>query len=401
MKMNTFKKSTLIAALIASPMFAQTAMADGVQDEIKSLKEQNKIIMERLDATVEMLESGSNKEKKSNNKRSTHHGSSGKTTVGGYGEMHYNNLKGSGGALDKQEIDFHRAVLFVGHEFDDQTRFFMEWDVEHAFEMELEQAFLEFDINENTQVASGVMLMPFGILNETHEPTTFYGVDRSPVASNIIPSTWREGGVAVAGKLSDSVSYDFFVTSGLQIALKDSKGNTVNYAVRKGRKGVAEAPAKNLAYSGRVTWNGVPGLQVSASYLMQSDDAAGTDVNVAGSRLFSTALSYQANKFQLRAVYAAWNVDGSGPASVGADKQNGWYVEPSYKVTPKVGLFTRFNQWDNQAGNGTTNSAKKQIDVGMNYWPHEDVVVKLHYQTQDNADGKNQNGLNMGIGYQF
>lgn len=397
--MNTFKTSALLAALISSPMLTQTAMADSVQDEINALKKQNQQIMERLNATVEMMEASDSKsahgDKKSSNKRSTHHGSSGKTTVGGYGEMHYNNLKGSGGASDLQAMDFHRAVLFVGHEFDEKTRFFMEWDLEHAFEMELEQAFLEFDVSENTQVATGVMLMPFGILNETHEPTTFYGVDRSPVASNIIPSTWREGGVAVAGKLSDSVSYDVFVTSGLQLDPAKS------YAVRKGRKGVANAPAKNLAYSGRVTWNGVPGLQVSASYLMQSDAGQGVVANVAGSNLLSTALSWQVSKFQLRAVYAAWNINGSAPAAIGADKQNGWYIEPSYKITPKIGLFTRVNQWDNQAGNGTTNSAKKQIDVGMNYWPHEDVVVKLHYQTQDNANGQNQNGLNMGIGYQF
>ncbi len=374
-------------------------MADSVQDEINALKKQNQQIMERLNATAEMMETNNTNaahgNKKSANKRSTHHGSAGKTTVGGYGEMHYNNLKGSGGGSDLQEIDFHRAVLFVGHEFDEKTRFFMEWDLEHAFTMELEQAFLEFDLGENTQVATGVILMPFGILNETHEPTTFYGVDRSPVASNIIPSTWREGGVAVAGKLSDSVSYDVFVTTGLK--LDPAK----NYAVRSGRKGVSKAPAKNLAYSGRITWNGVPGLQVSASYLMQSDAGQGVVANVSGSKLFSTALSWQKSNFQLRAAYAAWNIDGSAPAAIGADKQNGFYIEPSYKVTPKIGVFTRYNHWDNQAGNGTTNSAKKQIDVGMNYWPHEDVVLKLHYQTQDNADGKNQNGLNMGIGYQF
>jgi len=381
-------------------MLANSAIAaDSLQDEINALKKQNQAIMERLDATVEMMESSNTTDSQasngSSNKRSTHHGSSGKTTVGGYGEMHYNNLSGEGGAADLQEIDFHRAVLFVGHEFDSKTRFFMEWDLEHAFDMELEQAFLEFDVSDNTQIATGVMLMPFGILNETHEPTTFYGVDRSPVASNIIPSTWREGGVAVAGKLTDSISYDVFVTSGLK--LDPAK----NYAVRKGRQGVAKAVAKNLAYSGRIKWNGVPGLQISASFLTQDDLGQEGVTNLAGGSLLSTALSWQVSKFQLRAVYAAWNIDGSAPTALGADKQKGWYVEPSYKVTPKIGLFARLNKWDNQAGNGTSNSDKQQVDFGLNYWPHEDVVVKLHYQTQDNADGKNQNGLNMGVGYQF
>lgn len=398
--MYKIRTSALVAALISSPMLMQTATAaNSLQDEIDALKKQNQIIMERLDATVEMMASdkatGSLADNGSNNKRSTYQGSSGKTTVGGYGEMHYNNLKGEGGATDLQEIDFHRAVLFVGHEFDEKTRFFMEWDLEHSFDMELEQAFLEFDVNEDTQIATGVILMPFGILNETHEPTTFYGVDRSPIASNIIPSTWREGGVAVAGKLSDSISYDVFVTTGLKL------DSATNYTVRKGRQNVAKATAKNLAYSGRIKWNGVAGLQVSASYFTQSDSGQSLDANLAGANMFSTALSWQVSKFQLRAVYAAWNIDGSAPTALGADKQNGWYVEPSYKITPKIGLFTRLNKWDNQAGNGTSNSEKEQVDFGLNYWPHEDVVVKLHYQTQNNADGKNQNGLNMGVGYQF
>jgi hypothetical protein len=48
-----------------------------------------------------------------------------KTSIGGYGELHYNNLSGKGGASDKDEIDFHRFVLFFGHEFTDDIRFFL------------------------------------------------------------------------------------------------------------------------------------------------------------------------------------------------------------------------------------------------------------------------------------
>ncbi len=37
----------------------------------------------------------------------------------------------------------------------------------------------------------------------------------------------------------------------------------------------------------------------------------------------------------------------------------------------------------------------------MNYWPHPDVVVKADYQHQDNDNGENQDGFNLGVGYQF
>ena len=72
------------------------------------------------------------------------------TSIGGYGELHYNNYE------DKDaKVDFHRFVLFFGHEFSDSIRFFSEFELEHSLagddkpgEVELEQAYVEVDINE-------------------------------------------------------------------------------------------------------------------------------------------------------------------------------------------------------------------------------------------------------------
>ena len=99
-----------------------------------------------------------------------------------------------------------------------------------------------------------------------------------------------------------------------------------------------------------------------------------------------------------------WDIDGSAIEAAGADKQEGFYLEPSFKVSEKIGVFARFNQWDNKAGSNSgtaANSEKEQWDIGVNYWPHEDVVIKADYQYQNNDDGGDQNGLNVGIGYQF
>ena len=43
---------------------------------------------------------------------------------------------------------------------------------------------------------AGLFLIPVGILNQTHEPDTFYGVERNNVEKNIIPTTCGEGGLA-------------------------------------------------------------------------------------------------------------------------------------------------------------------------------------------------------------
>ena len=331
------------------------------------------------------------------------HGSRGSTTVGAYGEMHYSNLTDENGVeADKQEMDFHRFILFMGHEFNDRIRFWSELEVEHAYvepdeggEVAIEQAFMEFDLNPDMAARAGIMLIPVGFINETHEPPTFYGVERNNVAKYILPTTWREGGAGLTGRFGDGFSYDLMVHTGLQT----SAGS--NYAVRKGRKGVGNAPASDLATTARVTWSGVPGLQLGVAAQYQSDITQGADATAGSATLFSPTISWQISQFTLRGVYATWSLDGSGPASIGADEQTGWYLEPSWKVNSKLGLFARVSTWDNQV-NSNTDTEYSQWDVGFNYWPHEDVVLKVDYQNQSAPAGKAEyDGFNLGIGYQF
>ena len=56
-----------------------------------------------------------------------------RTQIGSYGEMHYNNLEDQNDTgKDKNELDFHRFVLFLGHDFTDTTRMFSEVELEHS-----------------------------------------------------------------------------------------------------------------------------------------------------------------------------------------------------------------------------------------------------------------------------
>jgi len=116
------------------------------------------------------------------------------TTIGGYGELQYNNLEANG--TDQKQIDFHRFVLEFGHDFNDHIRFFSEVELEHALvetgapgAVELEQAYIQIDLDDTSSLTTGVFLLPIGIINETHEPTTYYGVERNPVEHDIIPAT--------------------------------------------------------------------------------------------------------------------------------------------------------------------------------------------------------------------
>ncbi len=314
---------------------------------------------------------------------------------GGYGEMHYN-----GG--DKDQIDLHRFVLYFGHQFSDRIRFNSELEVEHAFsgdgapgEVEIEQAYVEFDLNQNLRAKGGLFLVPIGILNEVHEPTTFYGVERNPVESQIIPSTWWEGGASLSGRSQSGWSWDTAVHSGLATDLDSS------YAVRSGRQKVAEATAKDAAFTGRLKYTGIPGLQLAASVQYQNDITQSSDPLAGSATLFETHAIWNWQSFGLKALYARWDLDGSGPRSIGADVQKGFYIEPSYRINSAFGVFARYSEWDNQAGD-SVDSQRRQTDVGLNYWPHPDVVLKADYQMQDAAQGSSQDDrINLGIGYQF
>jgi len=384
---------TISSLATAAEMPSQEEMWEIIQQqqrEIEALKSGQKDNTEKVEAAVDVAEES----------RKTAAGAASwaeNTQIGGYGELHYNNLD------SKKEIDFHRFVLFFGHQFTDRLRFWSELELEHSIsgddqngEIELEQAYIEYDLTANQHVKGGIFLLPVGILNETHEPPTFYGVERNPVERNIIPTTWWAGGAALNGEIAPGWSYDLGIHEGLET----SAGS--NYAVRSGRQKTSEANANDLASTGRVKWTGVAGVELAATVQYQSDVTQGEDPDAGHAWLFETHADIRRGPFGLRALYAMWDLDGDGPESVGADEQEGFYIEPSYRITPKWGVFARYNQWDNQAGNGDSDSEKKQVNAGVNFWPHPDVVLKADVQQQDNeGNSKNDNGWNLGVGYQF
>lgn len=377
-------------------------MLKSQQKEIERLKKQNKRLSNQLDASAAMIEknnqsssSTSSKSKSSSSNSSSFSKQSGsRTTIGGYGELHYNNTE------SKKEIDFHRFVLFFGHRFSDRVSFFSELELEHALsgdgkpgEVELEQAYIEYALSDQHKIKAGVFLLPIGFLNETHEPNTFYGVERNPVEKNIIPTTWWEAGVAMNGQIgTQGLSYDIGVHSGLKLSSSSS------YAIRSGRQKAASATAEDYAMTARIKWSGLPGLSVAASVNYQDNAGQSTDADIGSATLFEANVSYQRQGFGLRALYAQWDVDGAGPKSIGADKQEGWFIEPSYRFNKHWGVFVRYNEWDNKA-NSASDSKVEQLDAGINYWINDNVAIK--FDVQDQSGAGNNDGFNLGIGFQF
>ncbi|MFT7558871.1 MAG: hypothetical protein ACI93R_000774 [Flavobacteriales bacterium] len=313
-----------------------------------------------------------------------------KTKIGGYGEHHYSNFDGKDAA-----VDAHRYVLYVSHEYSDTVRFFSEFELEHGVagegqpgEVELEQAYIEWDFSENHSVVMGQFLVPVGLLNETHEPDTFYGTERNSVEKNIIPTTWWETGAMIQGEIAPGLSYNVALHSGLE----NSSAN-----IRSGRQKSAKATANDFAYTARLKYTAVPGLELASSYQYQEDISQG-EFDDASASLLEAHAAYNVAGFGLKALWASWDVSGEEAEVSGRDTQSGFYVEPSYKINDKVGFFARYSSWDNTAGLSGSD-ATDVIDYGVNFWLLPNVVLKADFTDYDEGEGNDS--LNLGVGWSF
>lgn len=338
-----------------------------------------------------------------------------RTSVGGYGEIHYNNIDADDSSHDLKETDIHRYVLFVDHQFNDRVRFFSEFEIEHGLvkdtadgsnsgEVEVEQAYVEFGLNDHHQLKAGLFLLPIGIINETHEPPTFYGVERNDVESIIIPGTWWENGAALSGQYASGISWDFAIHSGLQVP---TAGDSI-YRIRSGRQKSSNAVAEDLAYTARIGYSGIQGLQLAASYQHQSDisQVSGDGLNAAS--LLSASAIYNNGGLQLRALWAQWDIDGALVEMAGADDQSGWYIEPSYRfampsidLISSIGFYARYEDLEGFRGQDQF----QQWEIGVNLWPTDNVVLKFDYRDREHdlevSSGRDFKAIDIGVGFQF
>jgi hypothetical protein len=156
-----------------------------------------------------------------------------------------------------------------------------------------------------------------------------------------------------------------------------------------------------MAYTGRIRYTGTPGLELALALNYQEDITQSNDPLAGSALLLETHAVWQQGPFALRALFARWDLDGEGPESIGADEQQGWYIEPSWKINDNVGVFARYAQWDNAAGDDL-DSEFTQTHFGINYWLSPRAVLKADYQMDDNPMGQSEDDrINLGIGYQF
>ena len=338
-------------------------------------------------------------------------------TVGGYGEITYNQPEGDNGELDVQ-----RLVLLFGYKFNDRTQFVTEVEFEHVEEVFVEQAFLNYSLNDNLNLRGGLMLVPMGIINEYHEPTTFNGVERPSIDGNIVPTTWREIGVGVSGKIDNaSLRYQAYIFNGFA-SVNGTKVLGGSSGLRNGRQKGIKSTINKPNFSAKLDHYGIPGLRLGLSgYFGRTqaednvDDIDGADVGIS---MVGLDARYTLNRFSARGQFINASISDTEAYNNLNDAQlgstlRGWYVEAAYNLLDQskkqqLFAFARYEDYDTQAdvsGNLIRNLAydRNEWTVGLSYKLAPGAVVKADYQIKDNAIANNEssNQLNLGIGVWF
>jgi len=348
-----------------------------------------------------------------------------RTTIGGYGEVHYTNRTGPD---TPGTVDLKRFVLYLAHTFNDQIAFRSELEVEDAKvegaqpggEVALEQAYLDYRLSDALTVRSGLVLPPVGIINETHEPPTFNGVDRPGFDHDVIPTTWREIGVGAVGRVPgvEGLSYRVYLVNGLR-----SAGFSAAAGIREGRQEGREATFANPSFTGRLEW-ARPGLKLGGSFwyggTANADSALGKGAFAAPITLLSADARYDVGAFLFRGVAASiWVSDAEAintryAVAVGS-RIAGGYLEAAYNLlhalapasSQKLNAFVRHERYDTQAAvpAGTARDetlARRITTFGLAYKPTYNTAFKGDYQLLRNKAGTGEaDVLSLGIGYQF
>ncbi len=343
-------------------------------------------------------------------------------TVGAYGEITYNQPEGDNGELDVQ-----RLVLLFGYKFNDKTQFVTELEIEHVEEVFVEQAFVNYAVGDNISLRGGLMLVPMGIINEYHEPTTFNGVERPAVDNAIVPTTWREIGVGVTGRFSEaSIGYQAYIFNGFKSTLNED-GEVTGFlkgsnGLRGGRQKGIKSTVDSPTFSMKIEYYGFLGLRLGLSGYFGKTQAADDVEDIEGANIGISMVGFDARyafqRFTARGqfIYASLSDTEAYNTLVDSDLGSammGYYGEIAYNLLPiskqqRLFAFVRYENYDTHAdtdGSLMRNDAYNRTDLttGLSYHIAPGVVLKGDYQFRDNnlSNGNVDNRLNFGIGVWF
>lgn len=358
-------------------------------------------------------------------------------TIGGYGQFDYNQAFSSD-VINNGTLDIHRLVMLFGYRFNERTQFITEIEYEHVTEVYIEQAFLQYKINDFINFRGGLMLIPMGIINEYHEPVTFNGVERPSVDKYIAPTTWREVGFGLNGNIIDaSIKYQVYLVNGFNSYDGSAKLSGAN-GLRKGRQKGAESFINSPNYTGKITYYGINSITIGLSGYFgktqstlydgidKTDETlrANADSSVVGVSMLGLDAKYNSSGIQIKGQFyivslsntEAYNrfTASKGTLNDLGNSMVGYYLEAGYNVFKSFNAintelipFVRYEAYDthNSVENNIVRNDlynKNIITTGIGWKVANGAMLKADLQfIKSKADNEYSKVFNAGIGIMF
>jgi len=356
-------------------------------------------------------------------------------SLAGYGEIIYQNYAAmkddNTKATVRDNTDFYRSILYVGFRFNDWVLFNSEIEVEHAStgkggEVSVEFGYIDLLLSKAVNVRAGMMLAPVGLVNEKHEPPTFFGTVRPNVERYIVPSTWRVNGAGLFGELADGLDYRAYIVESLTMT-----GFSAGNGIRSGRQNGANAVAEDLAVTGKLEYKGFTGLSVGSSIFSGNTGQGAVDSVGASISALTTVVAwhgeYTYRGVELRGVYARSSVSeadrvsgylrwksGTSTGPVIGSAMSGWYLQAGYDVMPHLSNvsdhylapFVMYETYNTQtrvpAGMIADPSNKRSAMIaGLTWKPHPNVAFKADYRNNANGSGTATDQVNVAVTYMY
>lgn len=370
---------SLTFTLLTAPLAAQEPSPAELARRVDALAQQVDAMRQGSDAPLAPARSSSGLAPAASR---VYRGSLGEVSLGGYGEISYSDP--AGGA---PEWDLYRLVVYLGVRFNERWLFNSEIEYEHGDELGIEFAYLEGQLTEALALRVGHLLVPMGLVNEIHEPTTFPSAFRPSVERLILPTTWHENGIGLVGAWGD-FSARAYVMNGF-----DSSGfDLATSGLRGGRQSGSEANAEDLALVGRVDWEGVPGLLLGAA-AYQGDSGQGT-----GPDFFTSVLDlhaqYSWRALRVRGLWADATVDDAAllPTPSASNSLSGAYLEAGWDLLagdPAGRALIPFLRWEDfdLAEDAPGDTGVTALTLGVAFHPVTQIAFKLDWTDFDDPSG--------------
>lgn len=257
----------------------------------------------------------------------------GRTALGGYAEAvaQWHRVDG---ITEEAGFEARRVNLFTSTRVSDVVTMGLELEIEEGGEeIVLEYAAVDVAFHPSLSLRAGMLLVPLGRFNLTHDAPRNHFTERPLVATEVLGVTLSQPGFGLLGALpvggEGRITYEVYAVNGFDEGVVEDSPDGTRLAAGKQN---LENDNRAMAVTGRVAWSPAPGVDIGLSGhhgAWNRSEADGLTIDE------KRDLSVVALDFDVTALGITWQGEGAlvridlppGLSGIFQDEQRGLYLQ--------------------------------------------------------------------------